>query len=47
MPKKKGCAAKIVEKPSWIPDPPDLSREGVIQNNLPGKELLHALARYQ
>ncbi|OQE71308.1 hypothetical protein PENNAL_c0107G00057 [Penicillium nalgiovense] len=46
MPKKKCCAVKIVEKPSWIPDPPDLSREGVIQNNLPGKELLHALARY-
>jgi hypothetical protein len=46
MPKKKGCAAKIVKKPSWIPVSPDLSRDRVIQNNLPGKELLYALARY-
>ncbi|KAJ5842562.1 uncharacterized protein N7525_000303 [Penicillium rubens] len=44
MPKKKGCAAKIVKKPSWIPVSPDLSRDRVIQNNLPGKELLYALA---
>jgi hypothetical protein len=47
MPKKKGCATKAAEKPSWLSDPPDSPRERVIQNNIPGQELLHALERYQ